>query len=119
MKTLNNQTDREVDNLRKALQHLEIAKQIIAEVLEDEIIKKDESDEEQPTAPPLWIGFPHKVGDKVKIRNPTFGQSCEGKIIGRTGKDNKGFIQVQMRNKGKIINRVPSNLIILEQFTKL
>ena len=114
MKTLTSQkSDGKVDKLTKALQHLEIARKSIAELLEDEIVKSDESDEEQPSNPPLWTGYAHKIGDKVKIKNPTFGQSCEGKIIGRTGKGYKGFIQVQPKNKGKIINRIPSNLIIL------
>ena len=114
MKTLSSQkSDMKVDKLRKALQQLEIARQAIAEVLDDEIAKSDESSEEQPSNPPLWTGYPHKIGDKVRIKNPSFGQSCEGKIIGRTGKGYKGFIQVQPKNKGKIINRIPSNLIIL------
>ena len=102
-----------IEKLTKALQQLEIAKSYVQEVLNEELATK--LPEVVPSTPPsLWPGYPHRVGDRVRVLNPNLGQPKQGTIIGRTGEGHKGFIIVQPDNKNKKnILRIPKNLLLL------
>lgn len=112
MKNFEGQDSKErVEKLTQALKQLDIAKSYVEAVLKDEL-QDLQPNEVKSTPPSLWQGYPHKIGDRVRIVNPNFGQSRYGFIVGRTGRGENGFITVAPDNNKKNINRVPKNLII-------
>ena len=105
----------ELAELRQALSDLDLTYHRVRKLLSKEIKKHYRDQEEEVEEPPqqrLFPGYPFKVNDRVRIKNPKLNQQNSGVIIGRTGEEDRGFIKVRTAN-GKIINRGPQNISYL------